>query len=301
LDKTAITNLINKINGNIDHVSEIEICKLIFNIQNFPEHYGIDFFKNIDLLRNEISQILKATDYNVIFYSNFTHCLFCDKELVKTLDSPLKAKLYNFGKKPQDALIFAKECIECKSIHYMNYGENDSNQKLFNDMVLKDRYIALTKCTIIERLLLDSITSDLLFKHATFKGYVHSYNYLFENNNHNSTRSELNEQRLAQFWYYYKYIGFKLEKNGTLKNSYFPQMQYLREDLFKLRDELLPYFVNKWAGPSHLACEVQTKQTNINKQPCSRTLTIDGIFKVNRLKCIHQEQYMNIPEIGITI
>jgi hypothetical protein len=266
-----------------------------------------------------------------ILKSPFDKCLFCLNDLFEK-SQPTILKCYFYAQKPEWIQFYPKKCEKCKSTHYLSYAENSSSMRKFSDKFITDKFVNFTSKTIYERLILDSFTSDLLFKHSTFKAYANSYNYLLTNSENGEKRAELYEKNLTMSWYYYKYLEFELEYNKTLKNMMFPKMGDLRTALKQARPKFLKHFASKWQGPNHLACtdeptnqdykddkvekeketddesdnlteaqqqNVQPKNSEEKKtQPCSLTYTIDGIFKVNRLKCVYQNVSFTIPEIG---
>ena len=104
------------------------------------------------------------------------------------------------------------------------------------------------------------------------------------------SRKILNPKRLAEGWIYLQILLLELDTYGTLSNIKGIDVSEINDYLSNIRHTLLPYFIEKWSG-------IANKNDCINKK-CWVALNIDGLHKINLLKCIYKKDY-NIPEIGI--
>jgi len=191
------------------------------------------------------------------------------------------------------ASIASKKCPKCGASHYLSYAEKDKLRKPF-DYFTENRFIAFSRETIFETKILQMFTSDLLFKHSTFQGFCSAFNHLSSFANYLLQRIPdrvyLEEKRLIENWFFYKAMKFSEEYFFGLDGLPFPYLNNLDHYLRSLKPYLLPYFCKKWSGIYHksLCCH----------NNCSLTINLDGNFKCNRLKCMFEEVFMKVPEIG---
>lgn len=248
---STLTNLINKLTNQNKTNSEIE--DLNKRLENFPELYGKNFF-NTNLKETIDSILVEETLVN--FKSDALVCEFCNSKLTgKRKD--FSAVCYFYSSKPKKATIQTKSCQLCGAVHYLSYAEkintSDYDRKMLKN-VLDAKYVAFTNETIFERLLLDSFTSDLIYKYSSFMGFTSAYNFLFGckqdylNDNDKVKRSCLNEKRLIDAWFYYQFLKCFNEINKSFVMCQAPQMTNLNNTIRNLKPSLLKFFVQKWSG-----------------------------------------------------
>jgi hypothetical protein len=284
---TVIKNIVcNLINKEIDVES---ISLFIKRVNQYPSLYPKNVFDNNTFYEDKLELLIEEAD-TINIYSKFETCLFCNTKL--TIESltkkPLKAKCYLYNQKSKNVNLYTKWCSKCDAIHSISYAQYNDKERRFSPSVCNEKYIAFTNETIFERLLLDSFTSDLLFKHSTFMGFTNAYNHLFKNIEGGELRNKLYEKRFSEAYFYYKYLEFEIER-GLLNSRLYPCVHDLDSRLREIKNDLLPFFTNKWSGPYHT--------DNCNHEKCSNALVIDGIFKTNRLRCLYQDQTMKVQEI----
>ena len=201
---------------------------------------------------------------------------------------------YFLNKEPCLALVTTKICTNCGAEHFISYGLSRCKfKKYFYNGSTENQFISFTKETIFEINLLSNYTSHLLFCHATFMGYCNAFNWYHKSKESyisKESRKILNPKRLAEGWMYLQILLLEIERCGSLTNFNGIDVCEINDYLSNIRRTLLPYFIEKWSSFSH-------KNACINKK-CSIALNIDGLHKINRLKCIYKKDY-NIPEIGI--
>lgn len=70
---------------------------------------------------------------------------------------------------------------------------------MYNDESITNKFISFTSQTYFESKFFNILTAELVYKRATFKGVVSTYNSVFENN-FNDTRGDLEIKRLIEFF-----------------------------------------------------------------------------------------------------
>jgi hypothetical protein len=102
-------------------------------------------------------------------------------------------------------------------------------------------------------------------------------------------RFKLEEKRLIEAWFYYRYLHVSVEIENRDKILAF-HVNDLDKNIQDLNTKLFKFFVNKWNGPIHrFLCQ--------NKN-CCKTFTIDGNQKVTRLKCLWNKTDFCSNEFG---
>lgn len=246
------TNIINKLTSLNKNNSEIE--DLNKRLNNFPELYGKNFFENSQLKESIDSILIEERILN--FISEASVCEFCNSKL-SGKQQDFSAVCYFYSSKPKKATIQTKSCEFCGAMHYLSYAEksnsSERDRKILKN-VLNAKFVAFTNETIFERLLLDSFTSDLIYKHSSFMGFTNAYNFLFKCkqdylvDQDKVKRSCLNESRLIETWFYYQFLKCFNEINKSLLICPAPQMKNLNISIRKLKPSLVKFFVNKWSG-----------------------------------------------------
>ncbi|CAF1057275.1 unnamed protein product [Brachionus calyciflorus] len=115
------------------------------------------------------------------------------------------------------------------------------------------------------------LASDIIHKHSSFIGFCNSYNYLFKSNIKYTLnkRERLNDKRLCDTWFLYRYLIF-VHEFVPFKTIYAFPVSDLNKNLAKINQMLLHCFVQKWSGPLH--------KDFCNNEKCWST--IDGNLKV---------------------
>ncbi|RNA29471.1 hypothetical protein BpHYR1_048712 [Brachionus plicatilis] len=80
----------------------------------------------------------------------------------------------------------------------------------------------------------------------------------------------------------YNYYNFNLKLTAELD-----------ENLLDLNKKLLPYFCRKWSGDEH--------KKFCKRKDCRKVLSVDGNYKINRLKCLNSESMLITPEFAYII
>jgi hypothetical protein len=258
----------------------------------FSEQYGINFFSTIHDLPEMINNILKSESKCLKFVSPAISCSFCSSKSLNEMNGE-DAISYFVSQKPMKASIIAKKCFNCGACHYLSYAEKEQSRKPF-DYFTENRFIAFSRETIFETHILKMFTSDLLFKHSTFQGFCSAFNHLSSFANYLyqciPDRIYLEEKRLIENWFIYKAMKFSEEYFFGLDGLPFPYLKNLDNYLRCLKPYLLPYFCKKWSGIYH---------KSLCRHPnCSLTVNLDGNFKCNRLKCMFENVFMKVQEIG---
>ena len=214
--------------------------------------------------------------------------------------------------------IISKCCCVCKNQHLLSFSRKKTSSSIsykISERILENEFICFSDETVFEVSLLKRFTSSLLFNHASFSGFVESLNYLYNTKqvyNDNKSRNVLIESRLTEHWFYYRYIMFYLEINKNFSNFKFFLIKDLDLNLLKIKPELSPYFIKKWNGIkihfnlyyistfidyNHLIGISHLEECiDVN---CSVALCVDGLHKVNRMKCVFENKSFSVEEIGL--
>lgn len=283
----TITSLINQT------LSSEFSCSVIFNFSVFikqnPKKYGLSFFA--ENIQNKIDTMHDLYSEPIIFTSLSTKCIFCSCVLID--GSEYKAECYYYNNPPANVRIISKKCLSksCKAEHFLNYADKLGERKLFKNF-LSLKYFSISHETIFELKVLFSFESHLLNGHSSFKGFADAYNCFFNSFllyiNGNEKRCILNRKRLAEVWFYYRFILFYKELNKDLENFPMPYIKNLNNELVNIKASLQPYFIKKWSGESHSKCVHSL---------CSKAIVIDGNHKVNRSKCFYDLNSFQVPEL----
>ncbi|CAF0844130.1 unnamed protein product [Brachionus calyciflorus] len=133
--------------------------------------------------------------------------------------------------------------------------------------------------------LLRNLTSDLLFKHSSFKAFTNSFNYF-----HMYKKTEplfLQEKRLTETWFYYNFLRRII--NNETKNLEAFYVNQLDTNLEQINSTVFTLFSKKWSGPCH--------RDRCLDQNCCKVIGIDGNYKINRLKCMYSFVELHCDEI----
>ena len=246
----TLTKIINTTTGCSK--TNLEILNLKIKTANFPELYGNRFFLE-ENFKEKINCLIDS-DINCKQFCTLANCCsFCDSKLSGNTRCS-KSVCFYFSDGPKPALMHIKQCDNCQALHYLNYAEKDSVRKLYQD-VLESKYVAFTHETIFEIKLLNSFTSELVTNHTSFIGFTNSYNLLhnckqiyIDQMAQKKERFCLNEVRLADGWFYLKYLSVSVELNKELPYPA-PSMANLNKDIkYVLKPNLSNYFIKKWSG-----------------------------------------------------
>ena len=174
------------------------------------------------------------------------------------------------------------------SIHYLNFAINSYNErKIFNN--LNNHYfISFSNEIVYEKSILDKLSCDILLQHNTFLGYAKSYNYFLKNFKNCKFSSKLCNKRLAETWFYYRYVLCNIELQNYNMDAFF--IKDLDSYLARISTTLVRNFTNKWSSSQH------TNKCFNDK--CCNCLVIDGNHKVNRLKCCYENVDYQVKELG---
>ena len=214
--------------------------------------------------------------------------------MIENIGREYKAECYFYSQPPAAAKIITKICNSCNIEHFLSYAENKTTKerKIFEN-VLFSEFISFTTETIFEILVLKSFDSHLIHNNASFRGFARSYNHFFDSLtlyiNNSNKRCILNRIRLTETWFYYRFIMYYNELKNGLENFPMPYMKNLTTELNNIRSSFQPHFIKKWSSDNHLK--------KCNNLLCSTAIVVDGNHKINRLKCVYDDQYVKIPEL----
>ncbi len=100
-----------------------------------------------------------------------------------------------------------KQCKRCNNFHYISYAVNTIDRKrTFFVKATQHKYFHISNETIIEQKLLNSLLSDIIFKHSSFRAFADSYN--FQCALDISERFHMSPIRLADIFYAYEINKF---------------------------------------------------------------------------------------------
>jgi hypothetical protein len=253
--------------------------KMIINLQvNFPSQ----FFAQIVELDKEILNF-NLTHYNS-FRINFSKCVTCESQLNLDNMQKFESIVYFASSKPLKCLNLNVTCNKCKTKHFYSYFINQKNQKMFYDDCFIKEFISFSKRTIFDVKLINSLTSDIMYKHTSLYAFCNSHNCNFRNQNL-FERGELNVQRTTSSWFYFHLLKYMNEFKSIKEFSAPINIENLDDSLEEIRTSLFTIFTKKW---SNLLCR---------SKDCSKVLIVDGIWKLNRLKCMNEENQLCCAEL----
>jgi len=252
---------------------------------NSKNVYASSFFISLNCLETEISNyLLLSNTLNLHFKVSLQSCLICNKTLNSEENSyQTLAVVYFCSNTAQECSNSYVLCKICKIKYYYSYYINNENQRFFYKNFFEQKYVSFTNSTFYEKKVFDMLTSDIMFKHSSMKGFCDSYNSIFSNNN--LKRGELERVRLSECWYYYHLLKL-VKETKSLKDYSAPFIERLDDELENLRPNLFSLFTRKWSNNHHC------KNPN-----CSKILAVDGIWKINRLKCMFENGHIITEEL----
>jgi len=247
----TLTKIINKTTDGF--ASNLEISNLKSKVELSPEFYGTVFFLEKNF-KAKIESFIDI-DLNCIQFSSYSkNCIFCSSKLSGDKSRFSKAICYYFADGPKSVQLNIVACGICGALHYLNYAEKDKQRKFYSDF-LDAKFVAFTDETIFETKLLNSFTADLICNHTSFMGFASSYNILHDckqkfinENRDKNERACLNEVRLCDAWFYFKYLSISLEINKILPFPAPPMANLNSAIRTELKPCLSAYFVKKWTG-----------------------------------------------------
>jgi hypothetical protein len=272
--------VINRFMGKF--FSKLELNNFFDRAQVLPKFFPSFNFREFNLDINIF--IDECFGYSKIFSFNEKTCFLCNHKLVVLSDN--FATCYFMSRPPSQCIIRTKKCLNCEAIHFPNYVESkiEKKRKIYPNL-FNSEFISFSKSTVIERLILDSYSSHVLYNHTSFIGFCNAFNYLWKKKQQKDfTRHFLQEKRFTEIWLYYRYCKVVYDfRLNNLNNIAFPEISLLDDALMNIRPTLFELFKNKWAVKSH--------SSNCKMFDCRNVFVIDGNFKVNRLKCYFNQVY----------
>ena len=285
LNISHITKCIQSVMGIL--LSDQQLLLLIDKVKYFKEIYATKFLGTIDQIQTNIDNYLNENKLEICkFETKLKNCIQCNG-ILDHIDNTVnyKSMLYYASKKPQLCFQSSIKCKICFSNYFHNYYVTSDGKRYFYEQTLESEFISFTIQTVFERKLFEIVTADILFKHCTFKGFSESYNFTYSNG---TLRSDLEEKRLAESWFYFHILKFHHNNQGLAKFNA-PFVQNLDNAIKDIKPLLFKTFVKKWTGPEHFK--------NCTHPNCSKILNVDGLWKVNRLKCLNQEDHIATNEL----
>jgi hypothetical protein len=105
-----------------------------------------------------------------------------------------------------------KQCKKCMNFHYISYAINSGERtRTFFKNADNYKYFHISNETIFEQRLLNSLLSDILFKHSSFRSFSDSYNY--QHSLAVKERFLMSPIRLADIFYSYELNKFWSEND----------------------------------------------------------------------------------------
>ena len=183
--------------------------------------------------------------------------------------------------------MFVKKCLNCNSKHYLSFAVQNETRKFYVD-IHKTEFLSFSNEIIIEKKILEKLTSDFVYMHASFIGYCNSYNNFFNVYYNNSRRIKLCIMRLIETWFYFHLLCLKNELHENNTEAFF--IQNLDSNLSLINPRLREYFMKKWSGSAH--------RNLCRDEKCSELLVVDGNHKCTRLRCMFENVSFNVKELG---
>lgn len=278
LKESSMNMKTNIINSYLNKTyNEQQISFFVGKTKIYKEYYPQYFFQNHKSLLDFIE--LKSGTKNLIeFEYEGENCILCSHKLENF--TYVECLYYSLSAGSIKSKMKIKICKNCNTKYFLSFYIKKNEEKSFFENAIFKKNIAFTIETIFEIKLLDSLTSDIIHKHSSFIGFCNAYNYLYmlkNQDNPSAKRAKLNDKRLCETWFLYRYLSFVQRYLPITNINAFPITE-LDKNLAAIKNILLPCFVQKWNGPIH-------KNVCQNKK-CSLTFTIDGNLKVRRLKCL---------------
>jgi hypothetical protein len=283
LNKNEIIRIIENITKKILSYDEFVFFtnKIELNLQRiFPS----DFFQNISNIDREISKFTSSNNVsNSPFRISFEKCYACKSQLSNEKIQTFVACVYFASNTTLECNNINVLCTKCKAHHFYSYWIDNKNQKFFYKDCLKKEFVSFSSRTIFEVKLLNTLTSDLMYKHTSFSAFCDSHNCNFKNKN--LERSELNPQLLRDSWFYFQFFKYRNEY-PDLHHLVYPNVEDIDYVLEVIRPGLFKNFALKWSS-KHIC----------KSKDCSKILNVDGNWKLNRLKCMNEDAYLECEEL----
>ncbi|CAF1017018.1 unnamed protein product [Brachionus calyciflorus] len=261
-----------------------DILHFLNNSEHLKDFLPNNFFKKLKSLDEFIC---KAKDLN--FTPDIVLCIKC-KEPVRPISKKTEAVVYSLNEGSRNCFLQDKKCIKCNYRYSLSFYYTSDNKRFFYPNVLKEKFISFSNETIVEIKLLFKLTCDIIFNHSSFKSFTNSFNY-FHNYDRAliNKRQNLEEKRLTETWFYYRFILGKYDFLLEEKIEAF-YVNKLDENLQRFNNSIQKSFIKKWSSKDHL--------NNCKHNDCSFSISIDGNHKINRLKCMYDNVSIKQNEFG---
>lgn len=242
------------------------------------------FFKQLEKL-----DLFILNNFQSNYSPNYDLCLHCSNvKLIKL--NKFNSVVYSLNSGGKICFYTPKKCLSCNTIYYLNFFCNSKGERTFYNECLDSKFYSFSNELIFENSLIKSVSSDLIFKHSSFKAFTNSYNYFHSNcQEQMSKHIQLEEKRLSEVWFYFNYLKVKknFEKQQEVCAFY---VKDLDKNIKTQNSKLFSIFTKKWSGIYHSsACKDEN---------CSKVISIDGNYKINRLKCMSSLVKLNSEEFG---
>ena len=134
-------------------------------IEKFPTY----LLHNSELLDTEIEKIAYLYDNATeVVKFNINQCILCKNPLGKLIKKKYLGQIYFHGKSSKQCYIISFKCSLCEIIHFPSYYITKLDVRKFYDNACDQKFISFTNESVFEVLLLKSLTTDIVFKHASF-------------------------------------------------------------------------------------------------------------------------------------
>ncbi len=126
----------------------------------FSDFFPKDFIKKFKIIVNDIKNCCDEAQYfHLPTEVNF--CTNCNEILNDFTKETITAEIYFHSKPAQKCKLDNKKCKNCQTINYFSFAVLKNVMKRYHENSMSQRYIAFTKETVFEIMLLKSLSLDI--------------------------------------------------------------------------------------------------------------------------------------------
>jgi hypothetical protein len=269
LTRKEIMSSIQKLTSQL--IDEREYTLFCSNIMYYTNHLPTEFIGQLAEFDQLLNNYLSSEDLPCMqIRTKRNKCVECQMKIEET--TKFKSIVYYASKKPEICLQVSYKCKNCKLFYFHSYYQSET-KRTFEEDCLENEFIQFTDETVFETTLLMILNANIVKMNSTFDGFTASQNMTFRNENLGE-RGSLNLKRLIESYFYFQLVKFhKTTESFSLPEFHAPtNILKLDEKINEIIPKLLQIFVSKWTGDFHTA--------NCKHPMCSKTLNVDGIWKV---------------------
>jgi hypothetical protein len=242
----------------------IELSNFEEKIDLYDGIYPSEFFSELKNFEIKYNDYLHENCLPVvIIQTDSTTCIQCKK--VITRQKRYDSIIYYCSKPSQKCVQISLNC--CDISHFYSYSRNDKKElskTTYNEDALAKEFISFTSMTVFETKIFEMLLADLIFKNSTFIGFTNSFNMV-----NTGGHRDLCIKRLIEGFFYYNILKF-YTKNDALSQFNAPFVEKLDSAIDVIRPSLVKNFATKWSD----------HKENCNHKDCSKSLNVDGLWKV---------------------